>query len=734
MRKLCLFMLVCFLCLGAFSQEITLSFIGQLNNSEYCPMDSVVVTNVTKNWTETIVYPDTIIVVGGTVGNNLNIASTMGLDQNVPNPFDCETMVELTVLQREDVRMQLLDVAGHVFAEYTGSLSEGVHVFDISAANPQTYILNAIIGSHSYSIRMVNVGSGCGCSIKYSGLGKNIVQKFETTNEFELGDDMRFVGYATIEGDMLASDTVEQSLSESQCVTLHFTRSLPHVETLAASSVTNLSAILHGRITGNGGSSIIACGFYYGTSEDNLSQNVVSSEIDSVFSCTITGVGTGTTYYRAYAISGAGTGYGDVMSFSPTDILMANGINVSITCGESFNFYDSGGADNYYGANENMTATFTSEGRITLSFSEFRVDETVWDRMTVYDGNTSGVQLATMGGREIPPSVTACSGIMTIVWRTNEASQLRGWVATVSANCNDATPPVVVTLDVDNVNVAWARFHGDIIDDGLSSVSKRGFVYGTSPDSLTNTLNSGRGMGSYADSTDWLQASTVYYYRAFATNCAGTGYGDIVSFTTDDYTYIGTQGEPFVDTRDGNTYSTVIIGTQTWMAENLRYEGDIPMLTGNEMYHVDSAYRCYPNNNAENVEVYGYLYNWFAALNVCPDGWHLPSDAEWSQLVDYLGDSRNAGSMLSGNMELWGTCLLTHFSWFGTTRFEALPAGGYTGRYIDYGEGAKFWSATEKEGFEDNAYYRRIYSYGTSFGSTTTTKHSGFSVRCLRDN
>ena len=128
---------------------------------------------------------------------------------------------------------------------------------------------------------------------------------------------MRFVGYATIEGDMLASDTVEQSLSESQCVTLHFTRSLPHVETLAASSVTNLSAILHGRITSTGGSSIIACGFYYGTSEDDLSQNVAAILTDSMFSYELTGLTTGTTYYyKAYAINSEDTTYGEVMSFT----------------------------------------------------------------------------------------------------------------------------------------------------------------------------------------------------------------------------------------------------------------------------------------------------------------------------------------------------------------------------------------------------------------------------------
>lgn len=317
MRKLFLFVLVCFLCLGAFSQEITLSFVGQLNDSEYCPMDSVVVTNVTRNWTETIVYPDTIIVVGGTVSNDLNIVTTVGLEQNVPNPFDCETRVELALLQREDVRMQLLDVAGHVCAEYAGSLNEGVHVFDISAANPQTYILNAILGSRSYSIRMVNVGSGCACSIKYSGLGKGIVRKFETTNEFELGDDMQCVGFATIDGDIVISDTVEQSFTESQCVTLHFTRSLPQVETLAASSVTNLSAILHGRITGTGGSSIIACGFYYGTSEDDLSQNVAATITDNEFFYELTGLTTGTTYYyKAYATNSENAGYGEVRRFT----------------------------------------------------------------------------------------------------------------------------------------------------------------------------------------------------------------------------------------------------------------------------------------------------------------------------------------------------------------------------------------------------------------------------------
>ena len=567
MRKLFLFVLVVFLCLGAFSQGITLSFIGQLNNSEYCPVDSVVVTNVTKNWTETIVYPDTIIVVGGTVSNDLNIVTTVGLEQNVPNPFDCETRVELALLQREDVRMQLLDVAGLVCAEYTGSLNEGVHVFDISAANPQTYILNAIIGSRSYSIRMVNVGSGCGCSIKYSGLGKGIVRKFETTNEFELGDDMQYVGYATIDGDIVISDTVEQSLTENQCVTLHFTRSLPQVETLVASSVTNLSAILHGRITGTDASSIIACGFYYGTSEDDLSHNVISTEIDVDFSCTITGVGTDTTYYRAYATSSAGTGYGDVMSFSPTDILMDNGINVRIGCGESLNFYDSGGAYGDYSLNEDMTATFTGNGPVMLSFSNFDVEDVRFDYMYVYDGDVeSGNLLGVWGGGIDPWSVTSYSRTMTVVWHSDDYQSYSGWEATISADCS-----LVRTTVATNVTMTSATLNGNVSDSVIAAITSCGFYYGSRVDSLLQNVTANLTGNMFSYDLSGLTSDTTYYYRAYAINSEDTTYGEVMSFTTEIvYTSYSnptgyTDGYGYVDLGlpSGTKWATCNVGAST---------------------------------------------------------------------------------------------------------------------------------------------------------------------------
>ena len=198
---------------------------GRLNGTSYCQLDRVEVTNLTRNWSETLEYPDTIIVLGSSSDASLNIAATQGLGQNVPNPFDCETRVELSLSQREKVRMQLLDASGRQYADYSGSLDAGMHTFDISAASPQTYILSAVVGDKPYSIRMVNVGNGCGSSIRYSGGSGCITEKLTTTNEFHSGDNMRYVGYATIEGNtlvMAVSAAVERSQTASEDITLEF--------------------------------------------------------------------------------------------------------------------------------------------------------------------------------------------------------------------------------------------------------------------------------------------------------------------------------------------------------------------------------------------------------------------------------------------------------------------------------------------------------------------------------
>ena len=211
---------------------------------------------------------------------------------------------------------------------------------------------------------------------------------------------------------------------------------------------------------------------------------------------------------------------------------------------------------------------------------------------------------------------------------------------------------------------------------------------------------------------------------------------------------------------DGNEYNTVMIGTQCWMKENLRtthYADSTPIPVG-ESYTFTEPYRYAPNNDSVNVAAYGYLYNWVAVMNgaessrtnpsgvqgICPSGWHVPSDAEWTQLADYVssrseytcgGDNSSIAKALAataGWNEFDRECRVGNDqSSNNATGFSALPAGIYNGDYIAFSESAYFWSATA---YDLNTVFCRDLAYTTYlFLHDDQYKGRGFSVRCLRD-
>jgi len=188
---------------------------------------------------------------------------------------------------------------------------------------------------------------------------------------------------------------------------------------------------------------------------------------------------------------------------------------------------------------------------------------------------------------------------------------------------------------------------------------------------------------------------------------------------------------------DGNTYSIVQIGTQLWMAENLRTtrynDGtDIPLKT--EVWDITSVPAfTWPNNDKETYGEYGALYNWYAVNTgkLCPKGWHIPSQSEWTSLVNYLG-----GSSVAGNkMKEAGT-----IHWpdpnDGTNEsgFTALPAGHQWLFTTEFGTYAGWWSAT---GTNDPNYAGHIYisePYQYQAVLSGSFKSEGQSCRCLKDN
>ncbi|MBO4480940.1 MAG: fibrobacter succinogenes major paralogous domain-containing protein [Bacteroidales bacterium] len=212
---------------------------------------------------------------------------------------------------------------------------------------------------------------------------------------------------------------------------------------------------------------------------------------------------------------------------------------------------------------------------------------------------------------------------------------------------------------------------------------------------------------------------------------------------------------------DGNVYSTVQIGSQCWMKDNLRtsHYADGTIIAQGVTTSTSIPYRYRPDNNSLNVETHGYLYNWKAVMRtaassnanpsgvqgICPTGWHVPSDAEWTQLTDYVsshseyycgGDSTKIAKSLaytSGWMPNIYECSVgSDQNANNATGFSVRPSGYYIGSYSGFGSVSFIWSSTDYE-IEDEAWYFSLF-YGTTIvGRNGNNKFSAFSVRCLRD-
>ncbi|MCF8227625.1 MAG: fibrobacter succinogenes major paralogous domain-containing protein [Bacteroidales bacterium] len=182
-------------------------------------------------------------------------------------------------------------------------------------------------------------------------------------------------------------------------------------------------------------------------------------------------------------------------------------------------------------------------------------------------------------------------------------------------------------------------------------------------------------------------------------------------------------GDPITDSRDGQTYNTVEIGTQCWMAENLNYE------TGNSW--------CY-DDNSSNCDTYGRLYDWSTALGACPTGWHLPSDDDWCTLTTYIDETVDCESLTWIGTDA-GYKMKSTSGWYSNGNgsdaygFTALP-GGYRDsdgifHYLELA--AYFWSSTAENGSE-------AWNWGLGYGADEVNRYThsqgdGLSVRCLKD-
>lgn len=332
-----------------------------------------------------------------------------------------------------------------------------------------------------------------------------------------------------------------------------------------------------------------------------------------------------------------------------------------------------------------------------------------------------------------------------------------------------ASLPTVTTSGITSITSNTARGGGDVTYDGGATVSARGICWSTSQNPTINDSHTSNdnGTGNFTSSITGLAPNTTYYVRAYATNKAGTAYGSQESFTTS-HDGQPCPGAATVKDYDNNSYNTVLIGSQCWMKENMRTTknrygkvelagyGEYKWTRSTSIYR---AYRYYPNDDSSKVSTYGYLYNWKAATNnsfpnnanpsgvqgICPEGWHVPSAAEWEQLIDYVNSQSQY--LCDNSSELHGKAIASTTGWDSDTNtcavgnnasannatgFSALPAGFHGVNANYFGSYAMFWSVSD-DGTSHHAYGYELNKFSRLGMVGIKEKDWGLSVRCLRD-
>ena len=311
---------------------------------------------------------------------------------------------------------------------------------------------------------------------------------------------------------------------------------------------------------------------------------------------------------------------------------------------------------------------------------------------------------------------------------------LTGFLLIVAVSCkNNALLPVVVTNKLTAVSTNSVTCWGNVPADAGAAISARGACWSTSPNPTTanSKSTSTAGTGQFSTSVTGLTMGTKYYIRCYATNSTGTAYGSQLTFTT------------LLADVSGNIYHTVTIGTQVWMAENLKTskyrDGKIISKLTNPISWTNfpsGAYCSYDNSTADSIS-YGNLYNWSAVHDsryLAPTGWHIPTKAEVLTLITYLGGQSVAGDKLKeiGNTHWSGSYALATDS----NGFTALPGGFIStenGIYGFYNLGVigQWWTSSEVD--TNNAWSWSLDNSTSQAAINSGSKQAGYSVRCVKD-
>jgi len=513
----------------------------------------------------------------------------------------------------------------------------------------------------------------------------------------------------------------------------------PEVEAGSISSLSMTSATLNGEVISDGGIPSTIHGICWGLSANPTINHCIDTTINGSglgsFYGSMTGLAPGTQYYvRAYATNSKGTSYNNYDIIFKTHSLPV--VTTSTVSDVTETSAISGGEVTDDGGVEVI-----SRGVCWSTTTNPTIDLTTKTSDGVGEGTFTSLITGLTQGEEYYLKAYA----------TNQYGTSYG---TETSFTTLYTIPTAITGSATSITATSATLTGTVNANGNSTTVTFEYglttEYGLEANAIQNPVT-GSVSTSISANIIGLTASTTYHYRVKAVSTGGTTYGDDKEFNTSTPTTVSDY--------DGNTYNIITIGSQDWIQENLKTthynNGDIiANITDNTEWSglTSGAYCWYDNDEGTYKDTYGALYNWYAVNTgkLCPAGWHVPTDAEWTTMENYLiangynydgttTDNKIAKALASTT--LWISS--TNTGAVGNTDYPAKRnASGFTalpGGYRYYWDGTflgissfGYWgSATENS--TSVAWKRGMFYYAIIVLRSYITKESGFSVRCIKD-
>jgi uncharacterized protein (TIGR02145 family) len=494
---------------------------------------------------------------------------------------------------------------------------------------------------------------------------------------------------------------------------------LPTLTTTSVSNITETTAQSGGNVTNDGNDIVGSRGIVWSKSQQPTLEASNGYGIGGtglgIFTIEMTGLEGNTTYYvRAFASNKAGTVYGNQQEFKSLLIEKASLLTE---------------------AAKDITTTSAIVGGNIQTDGGSVVSERGIYWSTSQNPEISGTKVQVGNGTGAFSFLLTNLSISTIYYV--KAYAINGKGEALGSQTTFTTLSLFPSITTKGPSVIASFFSiigGDVTSDGGSLINERGIFWGTNqaPELTGIKVISGNGIGIFSVQLTSLSANTTYYIKAYAKNMRGTSYGDQVTFTTNST----------VADNENNLYGIVKIGSNWWLTENLKtkhYNNGEEILTtvpavkdiSNE---TTPKYQWAYDSTEANVAIFGRLYTAYVIVDsrgICPTGWHVATDSEWTSLTALLGGESIAGGKLKKvGIEFWDS---PNTGASNDVGFSALPSGlrSHHGYFANKGVAAHWFTSTEYTTFF--MWGRETYKNNLNISRSNPNSNNGHSIRCVKN-